>query len=97
MDLTDERWRYIAGTYDGERVCLYIDGKLSNFTQVHGNIVLEDSIVFVGGYPKWGGGAKNLSWNGLIDDVRIYSYALSAEEIKDLYEGKEPPREKKSE
>lgn len=34
-------------------------------------------------------------WNGLIDDVRIYSYALSADEIKVLYTGKEPPREKR--
>jgi len=41
-------------------VCLYIDGNLSNFIQVHGNIVLEDSIVFVGDDPKCGGGAKNV-------------------------------------
>jgi hypothetical protein len=97
VDLTDERWHFVAGTYDGEKLCLYIDGNLSNFTQVNGNMVIEDGIVFLGDYPKWGGGAKNLSWNGLIDDVRIYSYALSAEEVKMLYEGKEPPREKISE
>jgi hypothetical protein len=29
-------------------------------------------------------------WNGLIDDVRIYSYALSEDEIEALYAGKEP-------
>jgi len=29
-------------------------------------------------------------WNGLIDDVRIYSYALSEEQIKAIYAGKEP-------
>ena len=29
-------------------------------------------------------------WNGLIDDVRIYSYALSEAEVKDLYESQNP-------
>ena len=33
-------------------------------------------------------------YKGLIDDVRIYSYALSADEVKMLYDGKEPPRKK---
>ena len=65
-----------------EKMCLYIDGKLSNSKRISGN-------------PEWEEDGWN--WNGLIDDVRIYSYALSAEEIKDLYEGKEPPLEKKSE
>ena len=29
-----------------------------------------------------------------IDDVRIYSYALNPDEVKMLYEGKEPPQKK---
>ena len=33
-------------------------------------------------------------WNGLIDDVRIYSYALSAEQIRGLYENKDSPGDK---
>ena len=80
-------------------MCLYIDGNLSDFTHVHGSIAMDDSIVVIGGNPEWEGDGWNWNWNwnGLIDDVRIYSYALSAEEVKDLYEGKEPPREKKSE
>jgi len=28
-------------------------------------------------------------WNGLIDDLRIYSYALPPEDIKALHEGKD--------
>ncbi len=30
-------------------------------------------------------------WNGMIDDLRIYSNALSQVEIKALHEGKDPP------
>jgi len=90
VDLTDERWHHVAATYDGKKVCLYIDGRLRNFTRIRGNIATDDSIIVVGDNPEWSGD----SWNGLIDDVRICSYAWSAEEVKDLYEGREPPREK---
>jgi hypothetical protein len=41
--------------------------------------------------------APGTFFTGLIDDVRIYSYARSADEVKMLYEGKEPPRERRSE
>ncbi len=34
--------------------------------------------------------------NGPIDDVHIGSYALDADEVKMLYKGKEPPRERTS-
>ena len=40
--------------------------------------------------------SSDMGWRGLIDDVRIYSYALRVEDIKMLHEGKEPPREKRS-
>jgi hypothetical protein len=29
-------------------------------------------------------------WNGLIDDVRVYSYALTSDEVQALYEGRGP-------
>ncbi|MHC4653946.1 MAG: hypothetical protein ACYS91_02890 [Planctomycetota bacterium] len=36
-------------------------------------------------------------WNGMIDDVRFYSCALSEGEIRALYAGKEPSKKKESE
>lgn len=90
-DLKDERWHHVAGTYDGRRVCLYIDGALSNSRRVSGNIATNDSIVVIGDNPEWG---YNWNWNGLIDDVRIYSYALSPEEVEMLYRGEESPLKK---
>jgi hypothetical protein len=36
-----------------------------------------------------------MGWRDMfIDDVRIYSYALNPDEVKMLYEGKEPPQKK---
>ena len=40
--------------------------------------------------PVWIGGRSDSSsrfWNGLIDDVRIYSYALTAEELAAVMAG----------
>jgi hypothetical protein len=50
-------------------------------------------MVFIGDNPEWPG--EGWDWNGLIDDVCIYSYALNPEEVKMLYEEKEPPKEKR--
>ena len=95
-DLQDDRWHHVFGTYDGEKACVYVDGKLGNSKDIRGNIAVNDSPVVIGDNPEWSEQhGYDWSWNGLIDDVSIYSYALSAEEVKGLYEGIEPPREKK--
>jgi hypothetical protein len=91
-DVNDGKWHHLAGVHDGARVCLYIDGTLVDFESRGGNAVAPTGPVYIGGAPL-----TKHQWNGLIDDVRIYSYALSPEEVKMLYEGKEPLTEKTSE
>ena len=89
----DGLWHHVAGVYDGNEIYFYLDGTLGDYIYVRGNLSTETYPVYIGrnvGTP-WN------EWNGLIDDVRIYSYALSSEEVKMLYEGKEPPRKKQSE
>ena len=85
-------WQHLAMTWSsGNRVALYINGKLDTPTWVEPGLV--GALV---GYTKLfiGKGGKdvetNESWNGLIDDVRIYSYALSEAEIRALHAGDEP-------
>jgi hypothetical protein len=46
--LADDQWRHVAGTYDGKRLCLYIDGNLSNSKRIRGNVATDDSIVVRG-------------------------------------------------
>ncbi|MHC4557154.1 MAG: WD40 domain-containing protein [Planctomycetota bacterium] len=90
IGINDGKWHHVAGVYDGIKMCLYVDGKLDTCDTNWGNIEASNDPLYIGGDPlllKYG-------WNGLIDDLRIYSYALSAEEVKMLYEGKEPPRKK---
>ncbi|MBE7446100.1 MAG: hypothetical protein HS132_12940 [Planctomycetia bacterium] len=40
-------------------------------------------LVFIG---RHGNGGSNTGFNGVVDDVRVYKRALSAQEIKGLYD-----------
>jgi hypothetical protein len=76
-----------VGVYDGTHLILYVDGEPDATAIATGRIRRNDWRVFIGENSE----QTNREWDGLIDDVRIYSYALSPEEVKMLYEGKEPP------
>jgi hypothetical protein len=77
VDVNDGRWHHAVGTYDGSQICLYVDGKLDVSSTASGPIKLNDHPVYIGENSD----RSNRFWNGLIDDVRIYSYALTSEEI----------------
>ncbi len=79
-DVNDGHWHHIAGVYDEEKIYLYIDGNLDASAEAPGNIRVNDEPVYIGENSQ----TPNRFWNGLIDDVRIYSYALSAEEISKI-------------
>ncbi|MFC1603786.1 glucoamylase family protein [Planctomycetota bacterium] len=85
-DVNDEDWHHIAGVYDGSKLFIYQDGNSINSKSVYGSINSKCSRVFIGE----NGQAKNRYWNGLIDEVRIYNRALTAEEITALA-NPEPP------
>ena len=80
-EITDGRWHHLAGVYDGAHLRLYVDGKLDAQCKVTGRIKSNDWPVFIGENSE----KSNREWNGLIDDVRIYSHALSPKEIKAIY------------
>lgn len=72
-------WHHIVGVYDGTNKTLYIDGILKNQKAVSGH-----SFSNIGIGAQYGGAAS--TWfNGQIDDVRIYNYALTPLQVKGLY------------
>jgi hypothetical protein len=77
MDVNDGHWHHVAGVYDQEKICLYIDGSLDASVAAPGNIRVNEEPVYIGENSQM----PNRFWNGLIDDVRIYNYALSADEV----------------
>jgi hypothetical protein len=90
IDVDDGKWYHIVGVYDGSKVHSYVNGILDDCLSFEGDIVTCNE-------PLWIGWSPERQTIALIDDVRIYSYACNADQVKMLYEGEEPPREKRSE
>jgi hypothetical protein len=71
------QWQFVAGTYDGSTARIYVDGVQAASKTYTGNV--GDSNTWrIGAYGSPAGGF----FDGKIDNVRIYSRALSASEIQ---------------
>ena len=82
-------WQHLAVTWtSGEELKLYIDGQLDTPLGVDppgSGTVTAVTTLIVGKGAK--DAAANAGWDGLIDDLRIYSRALSQEEILAIIQG----------
>jgi len=83
ISVNDGQWHHAAGVYDGSKLYLYVDGKLDVSSNASGDINANDHPVYIGENAEQTG----RFWNGLIDDVRIYNYAISGEQITSLSKG----------
>ncbi len=79
-------WQYIVLTYDGSWLKAYKDGvkiidvaRTGSLTSSNRDLVIGNALA---------GGSRGA--NAVIDDVRIYNHALSADEIRYLYNRKQP-------
>ncbi|NQU40104.1 MAG: LamG domain-containing protein, partial [Lentisphaerae bacterium] len=94
-DIIDGAWHHVVGINLGtdgsaSSLRLYVDGEPEPLTvrqdNLGANSILTDAPVRVGArnaYPEVGP-------NGTIDDVRIYSRALSSDEVAELYAAEAP-------
>jgi hypothetical protein len=83
--VNDGKWHHVAGVYDGEKMYIYIDGIVDVSQPATGAIATNDHPVYIGENAEM----TERFWNGLIDDVRVYNYALSEGRIVALFnEGK---------
>jgi len=73
-------WQHVSATYDGSYIRCYINGKEVGKTADSGSIDTQDTTLYIGS----DGGAANY-FNGLIDEVKIYHYALSPIDIREDY------------
>jgi len=74
--LPTNAWAHVATTYDGTTLRLYVNGVQVAATAHTGPIVDAGGALRIGGNAVWGE-----YFAGLIDDVRVYSRALTAAEI----------------
>lgn len=72
-----DEWFSIVGTYDGTTMRLYVNGQLENTEAITGTLNENDLPLLIGTRL----GLASDTFDGKIDDVRIYSRVLSEEEI----------------
>jgi glucose/arabinose dehydrogenase len=75
--LPTNTWTHLAGTYDGLFLRLYINGTEVSNTPLTGPISTSSNPLQIGGDDIFG-----QFFNGIIDEVRVYNRALSADEIQ---------------
>jgi hypothetical protein len=80
------KWIHVVGVYNGTDLRVYMDGVLDVTTPVAqtGTITDDDRELSFGDHAD-DGDVSNRNYEGLLDEVRIYNRALSATEVKQLY------------
>ncbi|MCY3723180.1 MAG: LamG domain-containing protein [Candidatus Poribacteria bacterium] len=80
--IQDGEWHFLAGTWDGKDILLYIDGELEAEMPCKGELKPNDDPLFIGAR---GGSGRFLT--GALDEIKVYNYALTkAELLKDMEE-----------
>ncbi|MEM4347755.1 MAG: LamG-like jellyroll fold domain-containing protein, partial [Candidatus Altiarchaeota archaeon] len=73
-NLNANEWYYIVETYDGNTVKIYVNSELKSSMNASGKLSQSKSSLFIG-----------KKFKGIIDEIKIYSYALSPLEILQNY------------
>jgi Tol biopolymer transport system component len=76
--LPTNTWSFLAATYDGTTMILYVNGVPVASVAVSGNLATSTNPLQIGGDSFYG-----QYFQGLISNVRIYSTALTAAEIQE--------------
>lgn len=79
--LTIGEWKHVVMTHDGVEDRIYVNGALANSKPYSGNLASTVQPLGIGYDPIDNGGF----FDGSLDEVQLYSVALSAQEVADLY------------
>jgi hypothetical protein len=71
----------VTGLYNGSDLELYLNGQLDAFAPFSGLVNATTSALTIGQSLP---GDNNYNFNGVLDEIRIYDYALSLQEITSL-------------
>lgn len=81
--IAPDEWHHVAGSWDGHEKELFIDG--NKVIEVDATIEYDGHAIYLGGDQNRG--EEVLHWDGVLDDLRVYSRELSSGEIADLADG----------
>ena len=92
--IANDTWTHLAATYDGQEMKLYINGQLDAQKAATGRMqdlpitpkagASDSTTVFLG--RNHGNSSSIQSFEGMLDEVRIYDKALSLEQIVQNYD-----------
>ena len=74
--IQDGEWHFLACTWDGDDILLYIDGELEADMPCKGELKPNDDPLFIGAR---GGSGRFLT--GALDEIKMYNYALTKDEL----------------
>jgi len=74
--IEENEWYHVAGTYNGLKLKIYVNGQFEADAN-HPGTSGVDTDAYIG--ASWDGTSGY--FDGLIDDVRVYNYALTASEV----------------
>lgn len=82
--LHDGEWHHFVVTFDGTSAKLYIDGEYQGTAKTYRNPTTTNKRVKIGGGWR---NANSYSWNGMINDFRLYDESLTPKQIKEISKG----------
>lgn len=80
--LIKDTYCFLVASYDGRQMKIYQNGLLDNSVDWSGSILKTDIDLTIGRVLPTN---TCCNFKGIIDDVRVYSYAISDEELKNIY------------
>lgn len=86
-NMTTNTWYHLVGTYDGAALKLYVNGALVSTTAQTGAISYTYSNGLCVGVDAAASGCDTAAtfFNGSVDDLAVWSSALTAAQVKSLY------------
>lgn len=84
VDWSLGEWYHFAGTYDGDALKIYINGEMEGETTGVAPIAVSDLDLWIGADDH---NLPTTSFPGVLDEVRVYSKALSEDEIAAAMDG----------
>ncbi|MHC4621174.1 MAG: LamG domain-containing protein, partial [Planctomycetota bacterium] len=91
LNSAPETWAHMVVTWDGQTMKAYLNGTASDQNEpFSGTINTNDAPIAIGCNLGSAGGIGGAYFDGMIDDVRIYDRALTAEEIEQIYQSASP-------
>jgi hypothetical protein len=75
-------YHHVTGTFNGSDFELYVDGELETFTGFSGRLLTPAIDLTVGQMLPTD---ANYNFQGVIDDIQVYSYALTYPQVQEVY------------